>query len=198
MKFRIDRDALADAVAWTARSLPQRPPVPVLAGMHIEVTDRLKLSAFDYEVSAQVTTDVDVEEPGTALVSGRLLAEISRSLKLLAKELNTPVVALAQLNRGPELRHDKRPLLADLRESGSLEQDPDLVILLHREDAYLRESSRPGEADLIVAKHRNGPTGEITVAFQGHYQRFVDLAWSPSRVLGSEPETTAKSFPSIT
>ncbi|MGI8333389.1 DNA polymerase III subunit beta [Actinomadura scrupuli] len=89
MKFRIDRDALADAVAWTARTLPVRPPVPVLAGMHIDAADRLKLSAFDYEVSAQVITDIDVEEPGTALVSGRLLAEICRSLPPQPVELTT-------------------------------------------------------------------------------------------------------------
>lgn len=89
MKFRIDRDALADAVAWTARTLPVRPPVPVLAGMHIDAADRLTLSAFDYEVSAQVTTDIDVEEPGTALVSGRLLSEICRSLPPHPVELTT-------------------------------------------------------------------------------------------------------------
>ncbi len=104
------------------------------------------------------------------------VSEFSRNLKLLAKELGVPVVALSQLNRGPEQRTDKRPMLSDLRESGSIEQDADMVILLHREDAYERESSRPGEADFIVAKHRNGPTAEITVAFQGHYQRFVDMA----------------------
>jgi replicative DNA helicase len=104
------------------------------------------------------------------------VSELSRSLKLLAKELNVPVVAVAQLNRGPEQRTDKRPLLSDLRESGSIEQDSDVVILLHREDAYERESPRAGEADFIVAKHRNGPTTTVTVAFQGHYSRFVDMA----------------------
>jgi len=104
------------------------------------------------------------------------VSEFSRSLKLLAKELNIPVVAISQLNRGPEQRQDKRPLLADLRESGSLEQDSDVVVLIHREDAYERDSARAGEADLIVAKHRNGPTGTITVAFQGHYSRFTDMA----------------------
>lgn len=104
------------------------------------------------------------------------VAEMSRSLKLLAKELNVPVVALSQLNRGPEQRQDKKPMLSDLRESGSIEQDADVVILLHREDAYERESPRAGEADLIVAKHRNGPTATVTVAFQGHYSRFVDMA----------------------
>jgi len=104
------------------------------------------------------------------------VSDLSRSLKLLAKELDLPVVAVAQLNRGPEQRSDKRPLLADLRESGSIEQDSDVVILLHREDAYEPESPRAGEADFIVAKHRNGPTATVTVAFQGHYSRFVDMA----------------------
>lgn len=99
----------------------------------------------------------------------------SRGLKLLAKELSVPIVAVAQLNRGPEGRQDKKPVKSDLRESGSLEQDADVVILIHREDAYEKESPRAGEADLIVDKHRNGPTAIITVAFQGHYSRFVDM-----------------------
>jgi len=104
------------------------------------------------------------------------VSEFSRSLKLLAKELGVPVVAISQLNRGPEQRTDKKPMLSDLRESGSLEQDADMVILLHREDFYEKESPRAGEADFIVAKHRNGPTQTVTVAFQGHYSRFVDMA----------------------
>ncbi|WP_217702688.1 replicative DNA helicase [Nocardioides guangzhouensis] len=104
------------------------------------------------------------------------VSEFSRQIKLLAKELEVPIIALSQLNRGPEQRADKRPMASDLRESGSLEQDADMVILLHRDDVYERESTRPGEADLIVAKHRNGPTRDITVAFQGHYSRFVDMA----------------------
>ncbi|MFI5635177.1 replicative DNA helicase [Streptomyces sp. NPDC051664] len=104
------------------------------------------------------------------------VSDMSRRLKLLAKELNVPVIALSQLNRGPEQRTEKKPVLSDLRESGSIEQDADMVILLHREDAYDKDSPRAGEADLIVAKHRNGPTTTITVAFQGHYSRFVDMA----------------------
>ncbi|HLU95501.1 MAG TPA: replicative DNA helicase [Thermobifida alba] len=104
------------------------------------------------------------------------VSEMSRSLKLLAKELEVPVVALSQLNRGPEQRTDKKPQISDLRESGSIEQDADMVILLYREDVHEKESPRAGEADLIVAKHRNGPTATVTVAFQGHYSRFVDMA----------------------
>jgi replicative DNA helicase len=106
------------------------------------------------------------------------VAEMSRSLKLLAKELAVPVVAVSQLNRGAEQRSDKRPQLSDLRESGAIEQDADMVILLHREDAYERESPRAGEADLIVAKHRNGPTKDVVVSSQLHYSRFVDMPHS--------------------
>ena len=104
------------------------------------------------------------------------VSEFSRALKLLAKELGVPVIALSQLNRGPEQRADKKPALSDLRESGSIEQDADMVVLLHREAAYEKDSPRAGEADLIVAKHRNGPTDTITVAFQGHFSRFTDMA----------------------
>jgi replicative DNA helicase len=104
------------------------------------------------------------------------VSEFSRQIKLLAKELEVPVVAMSQLNRGPEQRTDKRPQLSDLRESGSIEQDADMVILLHRPDAFERDDPRAGEADLILAKHRNGPTSTITVAHQLHYSRFSDLA----------------------
>ncbi|MBV9594640.1 MAG: replicative DNA helicase [Actinobacteria bacterium] len=103
------------------------------------------------------------------------VSEFSRAIKLLAKELEVPVIALSQLNRGPEQRTDKRPMLADLRESGSIEQDSDMVLLVHREDMYEPESARAGEADLIIAKHRNGPTATVAVAFQGRYSRFSDM-----------------------
>ena len=104
------------------------------------------------------------------------VSEFSRSMKLLAKELEVPVVAISQLNRGPEQRTDKKPMLSDLRESGSLEQDSDVVILLHRPDAFERDDPRGGEADLILAKHRNGPTKTITVAHQLHLSRFANMA----------------------
>jgi replicative DNA helicase len=104
------------------------------------------------------------------------VAELSRGLKLLAKELGLPVIAAHQLNRGPEQRQDKRPQLADLRDSGSVEQDADIVIFVNRDDYYNKESPRAGEADLIVAKHRNGATDTVTVAAQLHLSRFVDMA----------------------
>jgi replicative DNA helicase len=128
----------------------------------------LKLIVLDY---------LQLMSSGKKVESRQLeVSEFSRQIKLLAKELDVPVIALSQLNRGSEQRSDKRPMVSDLRESGSLEQDADMVILLHRDDVYEKESTRPGEADVIVAKHRNGPTRDIVVAFQGHYSRFVDMA----------------------
>jgi replicative DNA helicase len=99
------------------------------------------------------------------------VAAIARRLKFLAKELNVPVIALAQLNRGVDLRADKQPKLADLRESGAIEQDADLVMFLHRPDAY-DPADRPNEAELIVAKHRNGPTGLVPLRWTKEYMRF--------------------------
>jgi replicative DNA helicase len=103
------------------------------------------------------------------------VSEFSRALKLLSKELNIPVVALSQLNRQAEQTKDKKPELSHLRESGSLEQDADVVVLLHREAIGDSEHPRAGEADLILAKQRSGPTGTVVVAFQGHYSRFVNM-----------------------
>lgn len=104
------------------------------------------------------------------------ISALTRELKLLAGEFKTPIIALSQLNRESEKRVDKRPVASDLRESGAIEQDADWVILVHRDDAYDPTCARAGEADLIVAKNRNGPTGTVNVASQLHYARFVDMA----------------------
>ena len=104
------------------------------------------------------------------------VSEFSRQLKLLAKELDVPLIAISQLNRGPESRTDKRPQLADLRESGSLEQDADMVMLLYRPDSQDPDAARPGEADIILAKHRGGPIDTVAVAHQLNYSRFANLA----------------------
>lgn len=106
------------------------------------------------------------------------IAEISRSLKGLAQELDLPVIAVSQLNRQLETRTDKRPQLSDLRESGAIEQDADVVILIHRDERYNDESKERGMADLIIAKHRSGPTGVVKVAFQEDYTKFANLAHS--------------------
>jgi replicative DNA helicase len=104
------------------------------------------------------------------------VSEISRSLKILARELDTPVVALAQLNRSLEQRADKRPMLSDLRESGSLEQDSDVVLFLYRDEVYNNESNDRGTAEVIVSKHRNGPVGKIRLAWLDHYTKFANMA----------------------
>lgn len=103
------------------------------------------------------------------------ISTISRGLKGLAKELNCPVVALSQLSRAVESRTDKRPMLSDMRESGAIEQDADIVMMLYRDDYYNPESERPNIADLIIAKHRNGPTGVVNLYFNKKYTKFTDL-----------------------
>ncbi len=108
------------------------------------------------------------------------VSEISRNLKILARELECPVVALAQLNRGLEQRQDKRPMLSDLRESGALEQDADAVMFLYRDEIYNPDSDQKGVAEVIVAKHRNGPTATVKLAFLGHFTRFENMSRRPN------------------
>ena len=104
------------------------------------------------------------------------VSDISRSLKMLAKELAVPVICASQLNRGVEYRQDKRPLLGDLRESGAIEQDADIVMFLYRDEVYNPDTEEKGEAELLVAKHRNGPTGKVRLAFMNQYTKFASFA----------------------
>ena len=105
------------------------------------------------------------------------VGQMSRGLKILARELDVPVIGISQLSRAPEQRPDKVPILSDLRESGSIEQDADIVSFIYRDEYYNKEESeRPGEADLIIAKHRNGPIGTIPLAFLEQFPRFANLA----------------------
>jgi replicative DNA helicase len=104
------------------------------------------------------------------------VSELSRGLKILARDLDVPVMALSQLNRSLEYRTDKRPMLADLRESGAVEQDADVVCFIYRDDTYNPDSSERGTAEIIVAKHRNGPTAKVRLAFLEHLTKFANMA----------------------
>jgi replicative DNA helicase len=117
-----------------------------------------------------------MQVPGTKENRATEISEISRSLKALAKELKVPVIALSQLNRGVEQRENKKPVMSDLRESGAIEQDADVILLIYREEFYDNNTTRKGIADIIIAKQRNGPTGEVQMTFLGQYTKFENYA----------------------
>lgn len=184
---RLQEGTLTDA-DWTrlARRMGEIEDVPLFMGdgsettlLHIRAAAR-RVRAREGDLGLII---VDYLQLMPSIKSGRSdpnrqqeVADLSRGLKLLAKELKVPVVALSQLNRGVEMRADKRPMLSDLRESGAVEQDADVVILLYRPEYYEKEKcARKGEVELIVAKNRNGQVGTINAAAQLHMSRFVDM-----------------------
>ena len=146
-----------------------------------------RLAASEGELSLVIVDYMQLMQASDPRVNRvEQVGQISRGLKLLAKELSVPVIGISQLSRAPEQRPDKRPILSDLRESGQLEQDSDVVIFIYREAKY-NEDADPSEADLIVAKHRNGPTGDVPVVFLEQYPRFVDRAAGADRPLEQKP-----------
>jgi replicative DNA helicase len=127
----------------------------------------LGLIVLDYIQLMQVS--------GTSENRATEISEISRNLKALAKELGVPIIALSQLNRSVEQRTDKRPVMSDLRESGAIEQDADLIAFIYRDEVYNKETLRKGIADIIIAKQRNGPVGDVQLTFLGEYTKFENF-----------------------
>ncbi|HZE05995.1 MAG TPA: replicative DNA helicase [Solirubrobacteraceae bacterium] len=154
-------DDSSDTGVLEVRAKSRRLHHQLEAGLALIIVDYLQLMRHEGRVESRV------EQVG----------QISRGLKGLARELNVPVIALSQLSRAVEQRGgEKRPILSDLRESGQIEQDADLVMFIYREEYYDKESERPGEADIIIAKHRNGPVGEVVLTFQKEYPKFMNYA----------------------
>jgi replicative DNA helicase len=154
-------DDSSDTSVLDVRAKARRLHHQVEGGLKLIIIDYLQLMRHEGRIESRV------EQVG----------QISRGLKGLARELNVPVIALSQLSRAVEQRGgEKKPILSDLRESGQIEQDSDLVMFIYREEYYEKDSERPGEADIIVAKHRNGPVGEIVLTFQREYPKFMNYA----------------------
>jgi replicative DNA helicase len=153
-------DDSSDVGMLEIRAKARRLHTQAPGGLGLIIIDYLQLMRTDSRYDSRVTA----------------VGELSRGLKILARELRVPVIALSQLSRAVEQRPDKRPQLSDLRESGNLEQDADLVMFIYRDEYYDKESQRPGEADLIIAKHRNGATGDVTLTFQKEYPKFMNYA----------------------
>ena len=162
--------------------------MPIISDLKIEIDDTAAISPLELKAKCRrmkVEKGLDlivIDYLQLMQMSGRVesrqqeISTISRNLKAIAKELDVPVIALSQLSRAPELRSDHRPILSDLRESGAIEQDADVVMFLYRDEYYNKEESeKPNIGELIIAKHRNGPTGTVELVFKKEYIKFLNL-----------------------
>ena len=154
-----------------------------LSGLTInDICSKCRKLKLEHDLSLVIIDYLQLIDAGKRTESRQQeIASISRTLKSLARELNIPIIALSQLNRGVELREDKRPKLADLRESGAIEQDADIVMFLYRDEVYDPSEDNKGKAELIIGKHRNGSTGTVDLAWLAQYTRYANAQYSSHR-----------------
>ena len=177
------RSAQMDTDSWkrVAKTLPGLMDAPIYIGDPASITmpelaEQATRLVEDHDVQLLAVDGIqDIRPEKRSDLREREVGDVARDLKTLARQLSVPALATSHLNRGPEQRLDHRPQLDDLRESGAITYAADTIILIHREDAYERESPRAGEADLIVARNRHNPTCVSTVAYQARYGRFIDM-----------------------
>ncbi|ROR35171.1 replicative DNA helicase [Inmirania thermothiophila] len=175
-----DWPRITSAVTLLAQAPIYIDDTPALSPTELRARARRLQRQFDGGLGLVVVDYLQLMQvPGGSENRATEISEISRSLKALAKELHVPVIALSQLNRNLEQRPNKRPVMSDLRESGSIEQDADLVVFIYRDEVYNPESPDKGTAEIIVAKQRNGPTGTVRLTFLGQYTRFENFAHDP-------------------
>jgi replicative DNA helicase len=166
-----DWSRVSSAIALLAEAKIFIDDTPALSP--VELRSRARRLAREHGLGLIVIDYLQLMQvPGNKENRATEISEISRGMKALAKELNVPVIALSQLNRSLEQRQDKRPVMADLRESGAIEQDADVIVFIYRDEYYHKDSQDKGLAEIIIGKQRNGPTGSVKLAFHGHYTRF--------------------------
>jgi replicative DNA helicase len=185
-KGKLSEDEFArmgDALETLSRSKIYMDDSPAGAGL-VELKSKARRLKMESGLDLIVIDYLQLMSSGNSMNRVQEVSEISRGLKSLARELNVPVIALSQLSRALEARPDKRPVMSDLRESGSIEQDADIIMMLYRDDYYNEFSETPGITSILIRKNRNGPTGQIDLRFEKSQQKFYEI--ENSRTFGEE------------
>ncbi len=176
---------MGDALETLSRSKIYMDDSPAGAGL-VELKSKARRLKMESGLDLVIIDYLQLMSSGNSMNRVQEVSEISRGLKSLARELDVPVIALSQLSRALESRPDKRPMMSDLRESGSIEQDADIVMMIYRDDYYNEFSESPGIVNVLIRKNRNGPTGQVDLKFEKQHQRFYEIERSRDSTFGDE------------